>query len=212
VVFSAVPAGCSDRDAENESVSPVTSQQASETIGPAHTGSGDHDAQDSDDGQMDHGGPVHEHETGGHGDTTAHEEQEGMAHEYAEHAGSHWNAPVEAATLTNPVAADAASVQRGRDLFVINCVSCHGNSGRGDGPVAVALTPKPVDLVVMAPMHPAGDFFWKIENGRGPMPAWKKTLSGNQIWDLVNYIKSLGEAEPSAADTDDNNGHNHSHP
>jgi mono/diheme cytochrome c family protein len=63
----------------------------------------------------------------------------------------------------------------------------------------------------MAPMHPAEDFFWKIANGRGAMPAWKNSLSENQIWDLVNYIKSLGATVSSEAGVDDNDGHNHVH-
>jgi len=102
-------------------------------------------------------------------------------------------------------------VQRGRDLFLSNCISCHGNSGRGDGPVALALTPKPADLVVMASMHPAGEFYWKIENGRSSMPAWKDTLSKNQIRELINYIKSLGETISSEAGANDNDGHTHTH-
>jgi mono/diheme cytochrome c family protein len=47
----------------------------------------------------------------------------------------------------------------------------------------------------MAGQHPVGDLAWKIENGRGVMPAWKGILSESQIWDLVNYIKSLGREE-----------------
>ena len=102
-------------------------------------------------------------------------------------------------------------MQRGRDLFLNNCASCHGNSGRGDGQIALALEPRPADLVVMAPTHPAGDFFWKIANGRGSMPAWKDTLRENQIWDLVNYIKSLGETGSSEAVGEESDGHNHTH-
>ena len=123
--------------------------------------------------------------------------------------GAHWNAPPEAAARPNPVAADAESIRRGSGLYTSNCASCHGKTGRGDGPVAAALTPKPVDLVVMAPMHPAGDLFWKIENGRGMMPAWKASLSETQMWDLVNYLKSLkGVGE---TDVTPSHGHGHQH-
>ena len=215
LIFSAVLTGCSDRDAANKSANSEATQQAGKPADPALTGSGDHDTQGGDNGQMHHGSSGHEHGTGDHGDDAAHEEQEGMAHEHGEHAAmqgaSHWNAPAEAATLVNPVAADGASIKRGRALFAMNCISCHGATGRGDGPIAASLDPKPVDLVVMAPMHPGGDFFWKIENGRGPMPAWKNTLSENQIWDIVNYIKSLGESVSSEAGDEENDGHNHTH-
>jgi len=210
MVFTTVMAGCSDRDAENESVSPAASQQAGESNSREHTGTGDNDG-----GQMDNGDQGHEQEAEGHDDNAAHEEQEGMAHEHGEHAGmqgaSHWNAPAEAATLINPVAADTASIKRGRAIYAMNCIVCHGTGGRGDSPVAATLDPKPADLVVMAPMHPAGDFFWKIKNGRGPMPAWKDTLDENQIWDLVNYIKSLGETGSPDPDDADGDGHDHAH-
>jgi len=83
--------------------------------------------------------------------------------------------------------------------------------GRWPRPVSATLDPKPADLVVMAPMHPGGDFFWKIENGRGVMPAWKDTLDENQIWDLVNYIKSLGESGSPDPDGDVSDGHDHAH-
>ena len=107
-------------------------------------------------------------------------------------AAAHWMAPEEAAKRSNPVKADKTSAARGKKLFETNCASCHGNSGKGDGPAAKALNPKPADLAVMAGQHPDGDFAWKIENGRGPMPAWKGTLTQNQIWDLVNHVQSLG--------------------
>lgn len=38
----------------------------------------------------------------------------------------------------------------GRAFFVQNCASCHGASGRGDGPASANLTPKPADLTVLA--------------------------------------------------------------
>lgn len=103
----------------------------------------------------------------------------------------HWMAPEDAAKRKNPVAADAASIARGKKLFQANCASCHGARGKGDGPAGRALKPKPADLAAMAGRHPDGDFAWKIANGRGPMPAWKGTLSEAQIWDTVNFVQSL---------------------
>ena len=104
-------------------------------------------------------------------------------------------APRAAAERRNPVPADRASLERGEKLYRTYCAACHGVSGRGNGPAAATLTPKPSDLREMAGEHPAGDLAWKIANGRGPMPAWKGTLSESQIWDLVNYLKSLNQAD-----------------
>lgn len=143
-------------------------------------------------------------------------EHKGMDHGAMHAADDHWNAPPEQAKRKNPAPKNAASLARGKKIYTDNCVSCHGASGRGDGPAGKALTPKPADLVAMAGNHPDGDYAWKIENGRGPMPPWKGVLTQNQIWDVVNYVQSLGGAKanlksnaPKKTAHDDHAGHAH---
>lgn len=123
----------------------------------------------------------------------------------------HWNAPPEAAARPNPVRRTPQSVAQGRRIFAANCASCHGTNAQGDGPVGRALDPKPTNLQAMAGHHPDGDFAWKIEHGRGPMPAWKGVLSAEQIWHVVNYIKSLesAPAKPTPASSHDHSQHQH---
>ena len=121
---------------------------------------------------------------------------------------AHWMSPVEAQNRHNPVSMSQHSVQQGRQLFVKNCVSCHGQNAEGDGPASAAMTPKPTNLKAMSGNHSDGDFAWKIAHGRGAMPPWKDTLSENQIWHLVNYIQSLGGDNSSMAD---HAGHQHAH-
>lgn len=110
----------------------------------------------------------------------------------------HWMAPEKDAKRPNPIPADKASRARGKQLYQANCASCHGATGRGDGPAGKALRPKPANLVAMAGGHSDGDYAWKIENGRGPMPGWKSVLTQNQIWDVVNYVQSLGGSKTKA--------------
>ncbi len=123
----------------------------------------------------------------------------------------HWMAPEKAARRPNPVAATESSIQRGAKLYSQYCVSCHGSKGRGDGPVGAALNPRPTDLVTMAPQHSDGDLAWKIANGRGAMPSWKGSLSENQIWDVVNYLKkglpALKEEHPHKDEKHDSDDH-----
>jgi mono/diheme cytochrome c family protein len=124
-------------------------------------------------------------------------------------AATHWMAPEDAAKRKNPVAASAASIARGKKLFQANCASCHGAGGKGDGPAGAALSPKPADLTAMAGSHPDGDFAWKIEHGRGAMPAWKATLSEAQIWDTVNFIQSLAPRAAGQGEHAGASGHSH---
>ncbi len=124
----------------------------------------------------------HQH---GHADHKAHDAK-GHGH-----AMVHWNVPPAAATQVNPVQATKQSIAGGQSLYEKNCATCHGMTGRGDGPAARALNPKPADLATMASHHPDGDLAWKIAEGRGAMPAWKRTLRDVQIWEIVNYLKSM---------------------
>ncbi|HET6756799.1 MAG TPA: c-type cytochrome [Burkholderiales bacterium] len=145
-----------------------------------------------DHGSMDHGKELSD---GHHLGKQKQAHVEGAGGHSKRHALHHWEAPPEAAKRKNPVKADAASIARGKALFEKYCATCHGKEGRGDGPAASALDPKPVDLVAMAGHHSDGDYAWKISNGRGAMPPWKGVLDEKQIWDVVNYVQDLGGAK-----------------
>lgn len=117
------------------------------------------------------------------------------AHEH-HHEGmeGHWMAPEKAAHKRNPVKADEASISRGQTLFQTHCAVCHGPRGEGDGPSAAELNPKPANLKEMSRHHSDGDLAWKIATGRGAMPKWAGILKQKQIWDLVNYLRRLGDS------------------
>lgn len=102
-----------------------------------------------------------------------------------------WQAPTKAAKIANPVAMDQSSIQRGQKAYRKYCLMCHGPAARGDGLAASSLDPKPANLVERITHRNDGDFFWKIMNGRLPMPGFKDQLSDQQIWDSINFIKSL---------------------
>jgi mono/diheme cytochrome c family protein len=114
-----------------------------------------------------------------------------LAVSLAVYAHGDWKVPVKAAGRKNPVVRDEASIVRGQELYRIHCAECHGATGRGDGPKANRMWPRPTDLLQMAGHHPDGDFAWKIETGRGDMPGFKRKLKPKEIWDLVNYTQSL---------------------
>lgn len=104
---------------------------------------------------------------------------------------THWSVPAEAAARPNPVLPDSASIARGRDLYQQRCAPCHGPQARGDGPISLALYPGTPDLSVMASHYADGGLAWKIATGRNFMPGWKNVLNEEQIWDVVNYLRTL---------------------
>ena len=106
--------------------------------------------------------------------------------------GAHgWQAPGDAAGQPNPVIADQMSTERGSQLYQQFCQVCHGSDGRGQGPWAAKIDPPPPNLAQRARHHSDGDFHWKIMQGKGAMPSFTDILTTKQVWDLVNYLKSL---------------------
>ena len=110
---------------------------------------------------------------------------DGMAHE--------WMAPKEAADVKNPVVMDVESSSRGKEVYLENCVACHGDTIEGLSAESVGLETSPPNLKKRIKTHSDGDFFWKIQEGRGDMPAFKEDLSEEETWDVINYIRSETE-------------------
>jgi len=101
--------------------------------------------------------------------------------------------PFEAQFVTNPVPDTPENIQAGRILYQQNCVVCHGAQGRGDGPAALTLNPRPVNLQLHVPQHPDGFlFYWIAEGVQGTqMPSWKDKLTETQRWQIVRYLHEL---------------------
>ena len=86
----------------------------------------------------------------------------------------------------------------GQAVFSANCATCHGETGRGDGPAAIGLEPPPADL--SDGMWVTGDGSLAalknvIENGSPgtAMIGWKGTLSDAEIDAAARYVQSLSQ-------------------
>lgn len=101
-----------------------------------------------------------------------------------------WQAPSTETAKQNPVTANQTSVAVGQKLYTKNCASCHGPSGDGDGRAAAELHIYPAKL---SDSHSESDgaLFWKITNGKKPMPGYGAKLSETERWSLINYIRTL---------------------
>jgi cytochrome c553 len=104
-----------------------------------------------------------------------------------------------AVALTPSLALAQGSADKGKTLFSQQCASCHGSSGKGDGPAAVALTPKPRNLSDKAYMAGLTDRYLAdvikkggASVGKSPlMPASGASLKDDDIRDVVAFLRSL---------------------
>jgi copper transport protein len=113
--------------------------------------------------------------------------------------------PLDVANVRDPVPPDERSLAIGRDAYTTYCETCHGESGRGDGPTGLRLVPRPADLHLhTAPgVHTDGELFYWVSYGfpNSAMPAWKDVLTEEQRWSVINYARATfgnaGDSSPT---------------
>jgi DMSO reductase family type II enzyme heme b subunit len=116
---------------------------------------------------------------------------------------------------TARVESSPESIARGRDIYdgaEAECIKCHGNSGRGDGPSADELTEDAFgDVIVPADLSmpwlfrggpSVEDIHMRLMTGvtGTPMPAFSDVLSPEDLWHVANYVDSLGNDTPGEVD------------
>ena len=94
--------------------------------------------------------------------------------------------------LSNPADANDASLQRGAELYRINCEMCHGTREAYPGAVGKKLAPPPTSLHdPRISSLTDGDLFKRITLGFGRMPAFQNHIAELDRWHLVNYLRSF---------------------
>ncbi len=99
---------------------------------------------------------------------------------------------------TNPTLPSAESIARGEEIYDEHCAACHGPNGEGDGLAAAGLQPAPADFTAgHTAAHPDGDLYFWIREGmpNSAMPAFGERLEDEEIWDVINFIRQLGEGK-----------------
>jgi mono/diheme cytochrome c family protein len=97
--------------------------------------------------------------------------------------------------LKNPLSASAENLTAGKEAFGHYCIACHGLDGQNTGiPFAEKMSP-PLPLLTSPDVqsYTDGQLKWVIDNGISPsgMPASKGTLSEDEIWSIVLYLRHL---------------------
>lgn len=110
-------------------------------------------------------------------------------------------AETKAPAATTAAKATPAMLQRGRQIYKANCVACHGETGKGDGPGAGVLKPPPRDHTDRAYMSTLSDKeigdiirMGGAIKGKPLMPSHPQ-LSGDDLTSLVAYVRSLSEPD-----------------
>lgn len=114
------------------------------------------------------------------------------------------------ADLKNPVEKTERSVKRGEKLFLNYCASCHGGRGDGKGLIALNLTPKPRNLVVVASFGerpfidylPDSRIYDSVTNGvpGTSMLPWIGVFGDEDRWNIINYLQSEADREREKTD------------
>ena len=104
-----------------------------------------------------------------------------------------WPVPDAFKNKVNPVKSDATSIAAGKATYNLQCKSCHGAKGKGDGTKAATLDTECGDFTKASVQSQTdGSLFYKISEGRKDMPSFKKKVpEANDIWAMVNFLRTL---------------------
>jgi mono/diheme cytochrome c family protein len=107
-----------------------------------------------------------------------------------------------ARALSNPLASTETTRTKGKELFTLACVACHGPEGKGDGPVAKKsrMDPKPRDFTnpEFQRLRSDGELFWVLKHGSHETEMMRMDFffTDAELWTLIVYIRTLGTREP----------------
>ncbi|MFZ0581835.1 MAG: c-type cytochrome [Candidatus Acidiferrales bacterium] len=116
------------------------------------------------------------------------------------YALSDWSAPQQARQMPNPVPGTPQTIAAGMSVYMDRCQNCHGEYGNGKGSRADKLSVQPSDFTDAHAMSTQtdGELFWKISEGHKPMPSFKKKLSEEERWQLVDFIRTFSQGAGAA--------------
>ncbi len=108
---------------------------------------------------------------------------------YLRSQSQEWIVPADKAKVLSPIKFSDETRQTGATLYATYCKQCHGDPGKGN---SIALVPPPPDPATEKMQHnPDGSIFYMVNEGRGPMPSFKNTLTSFNIWNIISFIRSF---------------------
>ncbi len=96
------------------------------------------------------------------------------------------------ADLRNPLANDQKVLEAGKTAYGYFCIQCHGQNLDGNGTVGQSFAPLPTDLKSpYVRQQSDGDLFYKISFGYKRQPPLSTTISEQDRWAILHYIRSI---------------------
>lgn len=112
-------------------------------------------------------------------------------HEDAKPRMRHGIVPVDTQVAVQLRPVNLQAVERGREVYLQNCMDCHGIEGKGNGPVAAKEGIMVPNLKAVLSEVPHFEFFISFSEWKGTMPGWRNPLTPKEREDLVEYLKSI---------------------
>ena len=97
----------------------------------------------------------------------------------------------------NPVKPTAESIALGKKAYSMDCAMCHGKDGSGDGDLAADMKLKLKNYRDSDALKDLtdGEVYNIILNGKGQMTGEEGRMKAPQIWNVVNYVRSLSKSK-----------------
>jgi mono/diheme cytochrome c family protein len=109
--------------------------------------------------------------------------------------------------LTNPLHPTPAVLAKGKALYETYCLVCHGEQGKGDGPIAAKIPPPPSYKSDRLMSYRPGRIFHVITMGANKMPSYAVQLAPEERWQVATYVRAqlqeLEEAMPGTGPAPD---------
>jgi mono/diheme cytochrome c family protein len=112
----------------------------------------------------------------------------------AKGATPEYKIPPEDAAKVNPVKPSSESLAKGKKLYGYDCAMCHGAKGDGKGDMATDIKDV-TDFTNPEALknRTDGELFYVTRNGKGEMPPEGDRAKNEDIWNMVNYVRSLAK-------------------
>jgi mono/diheme cytochrome c family protein len=133
-----------------------------------------------------------------------------LSKNYFTHDPAKWQEEYDKAgqLIRNPLASSKEVLEQGKAIYLTNCVVCHGEKGNGDGNLVVLpdgsdgpYTAVPPAYSKRLPEISDGNIFYSVSYGKGQMGGYGFSLSVEERWKVISYIKSLAGLDKPAAET-----------